>query len=211
MTQIASYIPALPQPEDPGIHSLDHFGLVVPDLAKAEHFYKSFGIDVHRESQTIALCTGGQPHQWAKLAEGERKRLQYLSFGAFEEDFARFLKKLDQFQVRRADPPSFVPDSRGLWFRDPEGTLLQIKVCEKTSPAKKEELGTVSSPPNVRGAISTSEVRVIRPRRLAHVLFLPAMSTGQSSSTAMSSACACPIARTITSRSCMEFTAAIIT
>jgi catechol 2,3-dioxygenase len=171
MTQLGNYVPALQAPGELGVHSLDHFGLIVPDLSKAEYFYKSFGIDVRAENERISLYTAGQTHQWARITEGSRKRFEYLSFGAFEEDFPRFGKRLDRLGIRRLPAPSADLDSGGFWFRDPDGTMVEIKVCAKSSPDKKTEFKTVSSPPNIRGAISRSETQVIRPQRLAHVLF----------------------------------------
>lgn len=47
---------------------------------------------------------------------------------------------------------------------------MEVQVCDKSSPNRKTALETVSSPANIRGAISRREVQLIRPRRLAHVL-----------------------------------------
>ncbi len=169
MTQIASYVPPLRRPGELGVHSLDHFSLVVPNLAEAEHFYNSFGIDVHEDHGELTLYTAGQGHQWARITEGLEKHLRYLSFGAFEEDFPQFRKKLEREGIPLLPPPS-PSQAEGLWFRDPDGILLQVKNCDKSSPSQKPPFQSVSSPPNVRGAISRSQVRPTRPRRLAHVL-----------------------------------------
>ncbi|MDP8990711.1 MAG: VOC family protein [Acidobacteriota bacterium] len=170
MTQISSFIPPSHRAGDLGVHSLDHFGLIVPDLVKAEHFYKSFGLDVRGVGGELALHTFGQGHRWAGITEGLEKKLHYLSFGAFEEDFPRFREKLDRLKIERISPPSSRLDSGGLWFCDPDGILIEIKICDKSSPDRKTAFGTVSSPANIRGAVSRSEVQLIQPSRLAHVL-----------------------------------------
>src|SRR5262245_55967877 len=139
MTQIRGYVPPTRRPGELGVHSLDHFSLNVPDLAVAEKFYGSFGVDVEAESATLVLRTSGSKHTSGVIAEGPRKGLRYLSFGAFEDDFPRFRERLDRLNVPRFDPPAGFA-SQGLWFRDPDGNLIEIKVAGKVSPNQKTPL-----------------------------------------------------------------------
>ena len=74
------------------VHSVDCFVFTVPDLAEAERFYRTFGLDARRETSpqgrhALSLRTFGNPHVWGRLhpAPGV-KQLQYVSFGIFEED-----------------------------------------------------------------------------------------------------------------------------
>src|SRR5206468_3430621 len=60
--------------------------------------------------------------------------------------------------------------SNGLWFRDPDGTPIEIRVAEKSSPNEKSSHESISSAPGVAGAPSCSTKPVVRPRRLAHIL-----------------------------------------
>ena len=53
MTQMGRFIPPDAQPGELGVHSVDHFSLNVPDLSVADHFYKSFGMDVQAESAKL--------------------------------------------------------------------------------------------------------------------------------------------------------------
>ncbi len=46
MTAIQGFIGATRRPGELGIHSLDHFNFVVPDLAVAQNFFGEFGLDV---------------------------------------------------------------------------------------------------------------------------------------------------------------------
>ena len=169
MTQIRGFIEATRRPGVLGIHSLDHFSLTVPDLDKAKSFYESFGLEVRKEGTGLALYTRGHPHRWGLLSEGPRKKLHYLSFGAFEDDLPRFREHLNQLGIELLDPPPGF-ESNGLWFRDHNGVPIEIRVAEKSSPSAKSVFSAVSAPPGVAGAVSRGKAPVTHPRRLAHVL-----------------------------------------
>ena len=171
MTQIRGYIHATRRPGVLGVHSLDHFSLTVPDLDQAKTFYETFGLDVRQEGRGIALHTHGHPHRWGTLTEGPKKKLHYLSFGAFEDDLPRFREHLNQLGIERLDPPAGF-ESNGLWFRDHDGVPVEIRVSEKSSPNAKSVFSAVSAPPGVAGAVKRSQARVTQPRRLAHILLL---------------------------------------
>ena len=48
----------------------------------------------------------------------------------------RFRERLEKMRIERLDPPKGF-ESNGLWFRDPDGTLVEIRVAEKSSPNAK--------------------------------------------------------------------------
>jgi catechol 2,3-dioxygenase-like lactoylglutathione lyase family enzyme len=169
MTQIKGYIPASRRPGVLGVHSIDHFSLVVPDLEEARLFYTNFGLDVREQQGSLELNTVSVPHRWARLCEGPRKQLNYLSFGAFEDDFPRFRERLQQLGVKRLDPPPGF-ETNGIWFRDHDGILIEIGVAEKTSPNQKTSMGFPTSGPGVRAAPLRSDAPRVHPGRLAHVL-----------------------------------------
>jgi catechol 2,3-dioxygenase len=169
MTQIRGYIPPTRRPDALGVHSLDHFALAVPDLEPARRFYSAFGLTVQEDGAALGLQTEGSAHRWGRISEGPRKALRYLSFGAFGDDVERFRARLDQLGSERIDPPPGV-ESNGLWFRDCDGTPIEIKAAEKTSPNAKPPFGDVSSPPAVRGTGGRSGASRVRPKRMAHVL-----------------------------------------
>src|SRR5437879_8311233 len=133
MTQIKSHIRPTRRPGELGVHSIDHFNLVVPSLKDAERFYSSFGLDVRAEGDALSVMTHGTAHRWGALVEGPQKKLSYLSFGAFADDLPRFREKLQSCKVRQIDsPPGF--ESNGIWFRSPDGLRIEARVGEKTSP-----------------------------------------------------------------------------
>ncbi len=169
MTGIRGHIKSEGRPGEPGVHSLDHFHFVVPDLAAAESFYSEFGLAVTQTGQGLALGTRGRPHAWGTIGEGPRKKHQYMSFGVFEDDIGAFAKRLQEMRIARLDPPKGV-ESNGLWFHDHDGNLVEIAVAPKTSPSDKSECGFVTVGPGMQAAPFRRDVTRTYPRRLAHVL-----------------------------------------
>jgi catechol 2,3-dioxygenase-like lactoylglutathione lyase family enzyme len=170
MTQIRHLgQPARRRPGELGVHSLDRFNFAVPDLEQARKFYGNFGLDLHEERAALHLHTLGHPHRWGSVVEGPRKKLQFISFGAFEDDLPRFQARLDALRIERIDPPPGT-ESNGLWFRDPDGTPIEIRVAEKSSPNAKPAFDMPGGAPATAAAPSRSKVAAVRPRRLAHIL-----------------------------------------
>jgi catechol 2,3-dioxygenase len=170
MTQIRPLMqPVKRRPGELGVHSLDRFNFSVPDLEAARTFFSNFGLDVREESGALNIHTHGHPHRWGSVVEGPKKKLQFISFGAFEDDLPRFRERLETLRIPRIDPPAGA-ESNGLWFRDPDGTPIEIRVAEKSSPNEKSSIECISSAGGVAGAPSCSSKPVVRPRRLAHVL-----------------------------------------
>lgn len=171
MTQIGHFIAPSRRPNALGVHSLDHFALAVPDLEEARCYYAAFGLDVRERGGALDLYTHGHPHRWGVLTEGPRKALGHLSFGIFADDVERFNAHLQACGVARLDPPPGA-ESNGFWFRDPDGTLVELKVAEKSSPNAKSPAGldSASVGANQRGAAMRGASAAVRPRRMAHVL-----------------------------------------
>ena len=169
MTTIQGFVKATRRPGELGIHSLDNFHFVVPDLSVAQNFYTEFGLDVKSRGSTLTLGTFGHPHAWGSVGEGQRKKHGYMSFGVFEDDVDRFAVRLQDMGVKRVDPPPGV-DSNGIWFRDHDSNLVEIKVAPKSSPEEKSNFGCRSVGPGERGAPFRSTIKRTYPRRLAHIL-----------------------------------------
>jgi len=161
------------RPEGLGVHSMDHFALSVPDLQVASAFYGAFGLEIRAEGAKLGLYTAGGAHCWGVLTDGPRKQLHHISFGAFAEDLPRLRDRIDQSGIERLDPPPGF-DSDGLWIRDLDGTLLEVRVAEKTSPDRKASFDNSSVPGGERGAPYRSTAPRIRPRRLSHILLFTA-------------------------------------
>jgi len=157
------------------VHSIDHYALTVPDLDLAGHFYTAFGLEVAHENGGLAL-RAQDGHVWARIYEGERKALAYLSFNCFEEDLPGMHRQLDEAGVAAAgDAPRATRE--GIWFRDVDGNLIQVKSGPKTMPDAKPPLRDIHVPADRRGASLRKQVAQVRPRRLSHVLlFTPDVS-----------------------------------
>lgn len=157
------------RPDALGVHSLDRFVFSVPELGAAERFYEAFGLDVRRDGNRLDLYAHGHPHCWGSVhANGQPKRLQYLCFGAYEEDFDPLARRIRAYGSCAPHPLS---DGKGIWLRDPDGTPVQVVVAPKVSPSVKAQPGL--APPVAAGkgaAPSRSAAPRVKPRRLAHVL-----------------------------------------
>jgi catechol 2,3-dioxygenase len=177
MTAITGKIGVTKRPGELGVHSMDTFNMTVTDLKVAEDFYKSFGLDVREEGNGLGLYTFEPDHRWGSLAEGSRKKLNHLSFGAFEEDFEPIRKRIEGNGVKIMDAPrGYGYDSNGFWFRDPFGIEIEVKVAEKSSPNGKSSFEMASAPAGTMGSIQRSKARKVQPRRLAHLLvFTPSV------------------------------------
>src|SRR4030095_14198863 len=87
MTQIRHLDRAIPRrPGELGVHSLNLFNLIVPNAEDARKFYSAFGLDVREEGDALHVHTEGHTHRWGTIVEGTRKKLNFISFGAFEDD-----------------------------------------------------------------------------------------------------------------------------
>ncbi|MGB7035677.1 MAG: VOC family protein [Xanthobacteraceae bacterium] len=169
MTAIQGFIQPNRRPGELGVHSVDRFHFVVPDVAVAQNFYGEFGLKLGEKDNLLTLSTFEQPHIWGTIGEGPRKKYGYVSFGAFEDDLDKFSERLQTMGVKRLDPPPGV-DSNGIWFRDHDGILVEIKVAAKSSPDEKTRVALHSAGPGERGAPYRSQTPRTYPRRLAHVL-----------------------------------------
>lgn len=155
------------------VHSIGEFALEVPDLAAAEHFYGSFGLRATSEGNQLVLRTVGDQYPWGRLIEGRRKRLNHLSFHCYEEDLPPLAARLEGAGIRLVDAPRGF-ESNGVWFHDPFGTPVQIRVGPKTSPDAKSREPLVVLGAAERAAPFRSDAPPTVPRRLSHAaLFTP--------------------------------------
>lgn len=160
-----------------GVHSIDHFGLVVPDLEVARSFYDRFGLAVRTSPRGLAIHTHGHPHRWGVVSQGPAKRLSYLSFGIFEDDDLAFRRRLDQRGVKpAAAPPGAEPG--GWWIEGFDGLPINIRVADKSSPNEKSAFTAASTAPGVSGTVTHAKAPKVRPRRLSHIAIFTTSVTG---------------------------------
>lgn len=149
------------------VHSIDHYALAVPDLAVARHFHEAFGLRVEADGDGLNLYAA-DGHRWARCVPGPARSLAYLSLNCYAADFDGLVAQAMAAGARPASAAS--TDADGLWFFDLDGHLIQLRTGPKTSPDTKLAAHDNSSPANVRGALTRSEVSTVQPRRLSHVL-----------------------------------------
>ena len=118
----------------------------------------------------LYLYTYGHSHCWAIVREGTpNKRIQYLSFGAYGDEIEAFRARLRSENVELLHSGQHVTDE-GLWFRDCDGRLVQIKAAAKSSPDAKSVVINPSVEAGMRGVGTRTEQPPVRPTRLAHIL-----------------------------------------
>ncbi|MGU7782758.1 VOC family protein [Burkholderia sp. PU8-34] len=152
-----------------GVHSIDHFALDVPNLADARHFLSAFGFELDERDGQILLRTPSSRQVWARIRQGERKRLAYLSLNCFADDFLPLCEQVLNAGGRAASPAAGAAEG-GFWFEDPDGNLLQLKAGEKTTPACKPLECREAGPRRLRGSRFRKDAPQVRPTRLSHVL-----------------------------------------
>lgn len=169
MTAQRGFIEANAGSETLGVHSLDHFAMEVPDLRVAADYFANFGLDVRERGKFLELRTYGNDHTWGVLVEGRRKHLHHISFGCFADDLTRFKTRLERNCVALVEPPHGC-ESNGIWLRDHNGLLLEIRVSPKSSADSKMCGVWQSSPEGIAGAPPRAKAPLPRPRRLSHML-----------------------------------------
>lgn len=153
-----------------GVHSINRIVFTVPAIEAAAKFYRAFGLDVRQQGNRIDLHTFNHPHCWTTVvANGQPKKLQYVSFGIFGDDQDAFRARIAKAGIGREPHP--LSDGSGLWLSDPDGTPIQLALAPSSAP-------TVKSPPTVfppvavgQGAApARSKAPPVHPRRLSHLL-----------------------------------------
>ncbi|HVF63238.1 MAG TPA: VOC family protein [Casimicrobiaceae bacterium] len=157
------------RPTGPGVHSVNQVVFSVPDLSDARRFYDAFGLEARANGAQLDLYSSDSTHCWVSIHQGNAKRLEYVSFGIFAQDEARFRELVGQRGLGCA--PHRLSDGKGVWLRDPDGVALQLVVASKVSPTEKAKPSPVLDVPRGKGAApARSRAEKVRPRHLSHVL-----------------------------------------
>lgn len=157
------------RPHALGVHSLDRFVFTVPDVAVAQRFYDAFGLRTVRDGDRLDLYAEGSPHCWGTVVgNGAPKRLAYLSFAAYDDDFERLAARCRE---RGAQAPHPLADGRGAWTRDADGNPVQLVAAPRVLPARAPAPESAAPPAPGRGAApSRTAAPGVRPDHLSHVL-----------------------------------------
>ena len=160
-------------PARPGVHSIDHFTLEVPDLALAKKFFDTFGLRVEEQQDGLHLHASASTHRWGRIVKGPRKRLAYLSLNCYEDEFEALRAQAKAAGARFVE--SHPAGSRdGFWVHDPDQNFIQVRVGPKTMPDEKSFMRLHRSEPGERGVLGRGFWGKVHPRRLSHcLLFTP--------------------------------------
>ena len=159
------------------VHSVEHFVYTVPDLDEAERFYRAFGLDIQREAvngrDALQLRTFGHSHSWGTLYQAPGvKRLQYVSFGIFDEDEPALAARIRERGI--GIEPHALGERRGQWLRGPDDLAIQVVVADKVAPSAKTTPVAADIKPGMGAAPSRSKAPPVRPRHLSHILLFTA-------------------------------------
>jgi len=169
MTANAGHIAASRRAGALGVHSIGEFVLAVPEVERAQDFYGAFGLETRARGNALALHTPADGYRWGRVVPGARKAMHHVCFHCFEEDLPRFRASIEGQGTRLLDaPPGF--DSNGLWLRDHDGMLVEIRVGQKTQPDTKTAIEVAATPAGVRNAPYRRDAKSAPPRRLSHIL-----------------------------------------
>ena len=179
-------------PGELGVHSLDRFNFSVPDVEQAQEI---LFLVRPRSARGARRARYPHPRPSAPLGLGRR--------GAEEEAAIHLVRRRSRTTCRafasgstpcgsRASIRRPALESNGLWFRDPDGTPIEIRVAEKSSPNEKS-----SHRERLVGRRRSPARRAAAPSRWCSrggwrtCWFSRATSRRRSSSTARFSGCGC--------------------
>lgn len=153
------------------VKALLHYALEVPDQTVGERFYSHFGlVGEGGRDGAVHLRPSTVKREAVRLYGGPRKRLHHIAWGAPGDEYEATLESLRRAGVREVDPPRGVADG-GIWIRDPDGNLLNIRPEAADVPPADPPLA-VNSPGHINrvAARGYPDYHGARPRRLGHVL-----------------------------------------
>src|ERR1041384_7548256 len=153
------------------ITSLLRYALEIPDQTLGEKFYSSFGLtQVSARDEAVHLRPAPLKAECVALYAGGHKRLHHIALGAPGADYDAVKEALARARVSEIDPPQRGPEG-GIWIRDPDGNVLNIRNESAENRPVDVQLAT-NAPGRVlrRGARGCPSGERSEPRRLGHVL-----------------------------------------
>ncbi len=119
------------------IRSLQCVALSVPSVEQGTAFYTTMGLESRQQGDSVVLRCAGRDQDQLHLVPGEAKGIAWVSWGVADGEMAGAQAALTQAGVKFLRPPKDAP-SEGLWFRDPDGVLVNLCVAiaaQQTRPA----------------------------------------------------------------------------
>ena len=150
---------------DLAAHSLDHFALTVPEPQAGGEFYSSFGLRTAASGNALRLETDNGVAGF--LYEGQTKHLHHLTFGIDTSERNAFRDRLESGGLTLYEAPREC-ESDGLWFRDPDGNLIELATTRRRSPQARSQMNVHHAAEGERAAPDGPQR--VNPRRLGHTL-----------------------------------------
>lgn len=153
------------------IRSLHHVAVTVPDLEAGRAFYSTMGLEPRREGEDLVFRCAGRAQDQLRLVKGAKKGIAWVCWGTRPDELAAMRGKLEHAGVAFAGAPA-VERSGGLWLRDPDGILLNVRAAEETPQQRPAVEINNPGQPHLRLARRGAPSRDIdaRPRKLGHLL-----------------------------------------
>src|SRR2546430_15692546 len=153
------------------VRSLQHIALAVPDATVGKKFYTDFGMEGRELDKRIVMRCQGRDQDQVILVEGKKKQMHHVCFGTKAGDLDGLKKRLAQAGMKLVDAPKETP-GEGIWFRDPDGLLVNVRVAEAAKWRTVAEW-KINNPGHLnRAGVPGHPKRdvQVRPTRLGHAL-----------------------------------------
>lgn len=153
------------------VRSLQHIALAVPDPTIGEKFYTDFGLEARQDGSKITMRCHGRDQDQVILVEGRKRRMHHVCFGTKPELIDDLQRRIEASGTKLLDAPNETP-APGLWFRDPDGLLVNIQVAEPAPwlGAPEWRINTPGHVTRIGAPGHPSRHMKIQPRRLGHTL-----------------------------------------
>lgn len=155
-----------------GIHSIGGFSLVVPDLDVAKGFYTAFGLIVDDTVPAHLRLRTADGIEWGEIVQGDRKYLRHMTFHCFAGDFEALRERVASIGLDTTVTPSWASRSDGIWFADPDGLWIELRVGAKTTPDAVERVAPPLPKDGIPAGLPRSKMPRVYPTRLSHIMRL---------------------------------------
>ena len=155
------------------ITSLQYVALGIPDLKPGVEFYETFGLQTQERADHVAMrCFGREQDQIVLIETGQKRKLHHFSLGTTETGLREIARRLESQGIERLDAP-YKTAPGGLWFRDPEGSLVNVQVAD-SAPYLKDVAAPAINRPGLIPRVTTRGCPPFdmqpRPRRMGHFI-----------------------------------------
>jgi catechol 2,3-dioxygenase-like lactoylglutathione lyase family enzyme len=152
------------------LRSLQYAALTVPDLETGRQFYARMGLETVPSGDDLVFRCPGRAQDQVRLIAGKRKKLAYVSFGTGKADLPPLSRRIEATGTRLIDAPSR-EDGEGIWFRDPDDDLINVRVAPDTPQTRPPV--AINNPGDFKriGRRGAPDRNIeAKPRRLGHLL-----------------------------------------